>query len=76
MPPEAEQAAHTFDVGLVALSGRVERLNTTLEEDPTHALADECLGVAMRELYRHRYFVPEFAAKAAGKIKGKGKQNM
>jgi len=74
MPPEAEQAAHKFDVGLVALSGRVERLNTTLEEDPTHALADECLGVAMRELYRHRYFVPEFAAKAAGKIKGKGKQ--
>ena len=73
MPPEAVQAARKFDVGLVALSGRVERLHTTLEEDPTHTLAEECLGVAMRELYRHRYFVPELAAKAAGKIKIKQK---
>ena len=73
MPPEAEQASRKFDVGLVALSGRVERLNTTLEEDPTHTLAAACHSVAMRELYRHRYFVPEFAAKAAGKIKGKQK---
>ena len=97
MPPasrQTEQAAHKFDVKLVSLSSRrVEaqpvggdsrRVEWLMEENPTHALADECLGVAMRHRLRHRYSdmatarfarrlgfdVPEFAVKAAGECCG------
>ena len=75
LPPEVEQAARKFDDGFVALSGRVERLSSTLQEDPTHALADECHGVAVRELSRHRYFVPELASKAAEAVVAKKRKS-
>ena len=43
----------------VALSGRLQRLQTTLHEAPANASASACHGIAVRELSRHRLVVPE-----------------
>ena len=58
-PPEVERAAKRFDVRQHNLVGRVERLQTTLERDPTHLRAEACHDVAVLEVYRHRFVVPE-----------------
>lgn len=37
----------------------MQRLQTTLQEEPANASASACHGIAVRELSRHRLVVPE-----------------